>query len=248
MLTMFEKPIVLLQDRRLWLILAVLAAIAGLHLMGFDRYLSFEVLKTHRRELVALVENYAALAAVLYVAIYVVVVALSLPGALFLTLAGGFLFGSLCGAILTVISATTGATLVFLMARSAFGDASLDRFGPQARRLAENIRANAWSYLLVLRLVPLFPFFVVNIIPALVGVRPLTFMLTTFFGIMPGTAVYSLAGAGLGSALEQDEVLALGTILTPEIIAGLAGLAALALAAIPLRKWIQKRSAGLARD
>ena len=98
--------------------------------------------------------------------------------------------------------------------------------------------------MLVLRLVPLFPFVLVNIIPAFVGVRLTTFVLTTFFGIAPGTAVYSLAGAGCGAALEKDEPLSLTTILTPEIVLALAGLAVLALAAIPLRKWIAREGTG----
>lgn len=238
---MFERPIALLKDRRLWLVLAFLSIIAALRFMGFDRYLSLETLKTHRHELVALVESHIALAAVTYLAIYVASVTLSLPGAVLLTLTGGFLFGSAIGALLAVIGATTGATLVFLLARTAFGGSSLDRFGSQAQSLTQNIRANAWSYLFVLRLVPLFPFFLVNVIPAFVGVRLVTFVLTTFFGIMPGTTVYSLAGAGLSAALEQEEPLSLGGILTPATIVGLAGLAVLALAAIPLRRWIEKK-------
>ena len=164
-----------------------------------------------------------------------------MPGAVFLTLAGGFLFGVALGAALTVAGATIGATLIFLLAKTIFGENALDRFGAPAARLAENIRRNAGSYLLVLRLVPLFPFFLVNLAPAFVGVPILTYVVTTFFGIIPGTVVFSLAGAGLGSVLDQGGALTPGSILTPEIIAGLVGLAALSLAAIPLRKRFEAR-------
>jgi uncharacterized membrane protein YdjX (TVP38/TMEM64 family) len=140
-----------------------------------------------------------------------------------------------------VVGATIGATLIFLFARTLFGDNALDRFGAPAAKLAEGIRRNAASYLLVLRLVPLFPFFLVNLVPAFVGVPLLTYVATTFVGIIPGTAVFSLAGAGLGSVLDQGGEITVGAILTPQIVAGLVGLAALSLAAIPLKKHFQSR-------
>lgn len=239
---MLARPASLLRDRRVWLVLAVAAVVAALHMSGWDRYLSHDTLGTHRSVLMEFVAGHMPMAACIYVSVYIAVVAFSLPGAVLLTLTGGFLFGPVAGTALTVLGATTGATLIFLFARTVFGGASLDRFGPQARSLAENIRENAWSYLLALRLVPLFPFVLVNIIPAFVGVRTPTFLLTTLFGIIPGTAVFSLAGAGLGTALEQGETMSLSTILTPEILLALAGLAGLALAAIPLRRWIERRS------
>lgn len=239
----FAIPARLLRDRRVWLVLAVIAVIVALRVTGCDRYLSHEALGTHHSVLMEFVGEHMAMAAAIYVSVYVAVVAFSVPGALLLTLTGGFLFGPVAGTALTVVGATTGATLVFLFARTVFGGSSLDRFGPQARNLAENIRRNAWSYLLALRLVPLFPFVLVNIIPAFVGVRPLTFLLTTLVGIVPATAVFSLAGAGLGATLERGEALSLSAILTPEILLALGGLALLALAAIPLRWWVEKKNA-----
>jgi uncharacterized membrane protein YdjX (TVP38/TMEM64 family) len=188
------------------------------------------------------VDGNAVAASLAYVAAYVAAVAFSLPGAVFLTLAGGFLFGAALGTLLTVTGATIGATLVFLFAKAVFGANALDRFGAPAARLADGIRRNAASYLLVLRLVPLFPFFLVNLVPAFVGVRLPVYAVTTFFGIIPGTAVFSLAGAGLGTVLDQGGALTPGAILTPEILAGLLGLAALSLAAIPLRKRFETRA------
>jgi uncharacterized membrane protein YdjX (TVP38/TMEM64 family) len=231
----------LLKDRRLWLALAAIGAFLLLRWSGLASYLSLDTLKTHRETLTNWVQGSLVLASLAYVAVYVVAVAFSFPGAVFLTLAGGFLFGATLGTLLTVTGATIGATLIFLFAKAIFGENALDRFGAPAAKLAEGIRRNAGPYLLVLRLVPLFPFFLVNLVPAFVGVKLLIYAVTTFFGIIPGTAVFSLAGAGLGSVLDQGVAITPGSILTPEIIAGLVGLAALSLAAIPLRRRFEGR-------
>lgn len=225
----------LLHDRRVWLLLGAIAAVLVLRVSGAGEWLSLETLRTHRVALTGWVGANLALAALAFVGLYTAAVAFSVPGAVFLTLSGGFLFGAVAGTLLSVTGATAGATLVFLFARAIFGANALDRFGATGARLAEGIRRNAWSYLLVLRLVPLFPFFLVNLVPAFVGVRLPVYVGTTLVGILPGTAVFSLAGAGLGSVLDAGGALELRSILTPEILGGLAGLAALALLAIPLR-------------
>lgn len=237
------KPLAIIKDRRFWLVLAAIGAFVALRLSGLSDYLSFETIKLYRQELTGFVAENALLAGVAYVLVYIIAVAFSFPGAVFLTLTGGFLFGAVTGTLLTVLGATIGATIIFLFARTIFGDDALERFGAPAQKLAENIRKNAASYLLVLRLVPLFPFFLVNLIPAFVGVRTSVYVLTTFFGIMPGTAVFSLSGAGLGSVLDRGEEISVGSILTPEIIAGLVGLALLSLAAIPLKKRFDRQEA-----
>lgn len=234
-------PSRLLRDRRLWLVVAALVAFALVRWSGLGGLLSLDTLRTHREALVGWVGANAVVAGLAYVAAYVTAVAFSLPGAVFLTLAGGFLFGAVAGTLLTVTGATIGATLVFVFARAILGANALDRFGAPAARLADGIRRNAASYLLVLRLVPLFPFFLVNLVPAFVGVALPTYVATTFVGIIPGTAVFSLAGAGLGALLDQGDAITPATILTPEILAGLLGLAALSLAAIPLRKRFERR-------
>jgi uncharacterized membrane protein YdjX (TVP38/TMEM64 family) len=226
----------LLMDRRLWLVVAAAAVFLTLRATGLVNYLSLDVLRDHRAVLTAWVSGNMVLAALAYLVIYATCVAFSLPGALALTLAGGFLFGATLGTALTVVAATIGATLIFLFARQVLGANALERFGAPAARLAEGIRRNAASYLLVLRLVPLFPFVLVNLVPAFAGVPLGTYVLTTFFGIIPGTAVFSLAGAGLGSVLDQGGSITAASILTPQIIAGLLGLAALSLAAIPLKR------------
>jgi uncharacterized membrane protein YdjX (TVP38/TMEM64 family) len=240
---MLGKLSTFLRDRRVWVILVVLACVVGVRIAGLDRYLSIDVLRANHIELVGFVQANRWFAAALYIATYVAVVAFSLPGALFLTLTGGFLFGAFTGALLTVVGATIGATIVFKLAQMATKPDSLARFGPKIEMIAGNLRRNAWSYLLVLRLVPLVPFVLVNLIPAFVGVRTPTFVVTTFFGIMPGTSVYALAGAGLGAALESNEPISFKSIFSTEILLGLVGLAALALAAIPLKKWLLKGEA-----
>ena len=202
--------------------------------------LSLETLRTHRAALTGWVGGNLVLAAAAFVGVYAAAVAFSVPGAVILTLSGGFLFGAVLGTLLSVVGATIGAVLVFLFARMIFGDSALERFGERGRVLAEGIRRNAWSYLLVLRLVPLFPFFLVNLVPAFVGVRLPVYALTTFFGILPGTAVFSLSGAGLGSVLDSGGALDLRSILTPQILGALFGLAALSLAAIPLKNRFAK--------
>lgn len=225
-----------LRDRRVLAVAALVALIVALRLSPLGAYLSLDALAQHRDALAGVVARHALLAAAGYVVIYVVVISLALPGATILTLTGGMLFGAALGAALTVVAATAGATLVFLFARRLFGADALDRLGPTARRMAAGLRRDAVSYLLVLRLVPLFPFTVVNIVPAFCGVRPGIFALTTFFGIIPGTVVFSLAGAGLSQALAAGDGFDLSQVLTPQILGALAGLAALSLAAIPLRR------------
>lgn len=225
----------LLRDRRVHLGLGVLGLVVALRTTGLADHLSLATLAAHREALGAFVADNLAVAALAYVGLYIAAVAFSFPGAVFLTLGGGFLFGAAVGTALTVVGATIGATLVFLLAQRIFGADALDRMGPKALALGEGIRRNAASYLLVLRLVPVFPFFLVNLVPAFVGVRLPIYVATTTLGILPGTAVFSLAGAGLG------EVLALGgafdplAVLTPQIVGALVGLAALSLVAIPLK-------------
>ncbi len=232
----------LLKDRRLWIVLVAIALFIVVRQTGLAGYLSVEALRTHRGALTEWVSGNRVLAALAFVGGYIVAVSFSMPGAVILTLTGGFLFGAVLGTLLTVTGATIGATIIFLFAKTIFGENALDRFGAPAKKLAEGIRRNAASYLMVLRLVPLFPFFLVNLVPAFVGVPLLTYVLTTFFGIIPATAVFSLAGAGLGSVLDQGGAITPGSILTKEIIAGLCGLAALSLAAIPIKKRFEAKA------
>src|SRR5262249_21562895 len=163
---------------------------------GLQRYLSFDGLRTHRAWLVQQVAEHRLLVLAVYIAIYILAVALSLPGGLALTLAGGWLFCQWLGTAATLLGATSGATLLLLPARSAAGGLLRARAGRWLDRLKQGFQADAFSYMLFLRLVPAFPFFVVNLVPAFLGVSLRVFIVATLIGIIPGTFVFATVGAG----------------------------------------------------
>ena len=217
--------------------LVVLAAgIGGFFAAGLNEYVTFEALRENRETLNVFVAENGPFAALVYIAVYAVAVAFSLPGGAIMTLAGGFLFGAAFGTMVVVVAATLGATALFLIARSALGDLLRAKAGPFVRKMEAGFQENALSYLLVLRLVPAFPFWVVNLVPALLGVKLSTYVLGTAIGIIPGTFVFATFGAGLGSVFDQGGEVSLKAILTPEIIAGLVGLAVLALVPVVVKK------------
>jgi len=220
-----------------WLpaVVLVLAA-AAFFASGLHRYLGIETLRAHRVALLAWVEAHALLAAVAFVAAYAAAVVLVPPSGTLMTVTGGFVFGAVAGTMLTVVGATAGATALFLAARFAVGDWLRGRAGPGIRRMRDGFRENELAYMLVLRLVPLFPFWLVNLAPAFLGVRARTFVAGTALGIIPGTAVYAVFGAGLGGLLEAGGEFSLAGVLTPQIVGALLGLALLALAPVIYKK------------
>lgn len=209
---------------------ALLLGLAAFLALGGLRWLSFEHLQAHHARLAAWVAAQGACGPLLYAALYALAVAFSVPGAVVLTLIGGFLFGVWLGALLTVVGATLGATVVFLAARYALADVLRARTGSTIHKMEAGFRKNAFSYLLALRLIPVFPFFLVNLAPAFLGVRLSTYVAATFLGIIPGTVVYSSVGAGLGALLREGGRPDLSIIWRPEILLPLIGLALLALA------------------
>lgn len=224
-----------------WLPLALLGGvIAGSFALGLDEYLNLETLRENRAALKALVETHAPLAIAGFVLLYAVVVAASLPGATVMTLAGGFLFGAWLGSVLNVVGATAGATLLFLVARSAVGDGLRQRAGPFVTRMEEGFRRDAFNYLLFLRLVPVFPFWVVNLVPAFLGMRLAPYVIATLIGIIPGGIVYTAFGAGLGDLFDAGADANLEDVFTPTIIVALVGLGVLALVPIVVRRWRER--------
>jgi uncharacterized membrane protein YdjX (TVP38/TMEM64 family) len=189
--------------RRIAPLAALAVAALALTATGAHRALSFDALVVHAGELRAFAADRPLAAAAAYGALYVAVIALSLPVGLIATLAGGFLFGVPLGAALTIAAATAGATLVFLVARSAVGDALTARARGPASRLADGFRKDAFGYLLFLRLTPAFPFVVVNLVPALLGVGLRTFVAATAIGITPATVAFTAVGAGLGGLVAE---------------------------------------------
>jgi uncharacterized membrane protein YdjX (TVP38/TMEM64 family) len=208
--------------------------------MGWYQYLSLAWLAESSDGLQAHVDANYAVAAVLFVGFYMLAAALSFPAAAILTMAGGFLFGWLPGAAFAMLGATGGATLLFLAARTALGGFLRERVGGFAARLADGFARDAFSYLLVLRLAPFIPFFVVNIAPALFNVRLRTFVLATVIGILPGALAYSWLGCGLDSVLlaarQAGRDASVHDLVTPELTAALAGLALVALLAVVVRR------------
>lgn len=243
-----------------WLPLAVLAGLAALAFaMGWHKALTLEAIAANRERLEAAIEANRLLALAAYVVIYGAAVAASIPGALVLTLAGGLLFGWLVGGLAAVAGATVGATLVFLVARSAFGDALAARAGPALARIQEGFRDNALAYLLFLRLVPVFPFFLVNLAPALAGVPLPTYVLGTFLGIIPATFAFASAGAGLDGTIaaaraEQQACLAanaagpcelsisLGSLLNTDTQIALVLIGVVALIPVAYKKWPARKA------
>ena len=205
------------------------------------RFLSFEALRENRAALLNWVDTYGIVAALIYMLIYAVAIAFSLPGGAVLTITGGFLFGSVWGTACVIFAATAGATALFLIAKTSFGDALRAKAGPALQRMQDGFQEGALSYLLVLRLVPLFPFFLVNLVPAFLGVSLRVYVAGTFIGIIPGTFVFATVGAGLGSVFDQGGEFSAAGILTPQIITALSGLAVLALIPVVYKK-IKARS------
>jgi uncharacterized membrane protein YdjX (TVP38/TMEM64 family) len=245
--------------RRLMLLAAVvLLAILTYYWLGRGG-LSLQALVAHRDAIDAFVTGHRVLAVLAYIALYIVTVALSVPGAIFLTVSGGFLFGLVIGASAAVIGATIGATLIFLVARTALGEPLLRWAGPRACHLAKGFRDDAFSYLLFLRLVPAFPFFLVNLVPAFAGVKLMPFIAATALGVIPATLVFALAGTGLDSVIaaqkeSYEACLAAGhagchltfearDVLTPPLLTALFALALLALIPVVVRRLRSRHAA-----
>lgn len=248
--------------KRLWPLIALIAAMAFVLAMGWHRYLTIGALAENREALRALIGANTVLSLAIFIALYAAVVALSVPGGAVLTIAGGFLFGWLLGGLASMAGATIGASVIFLIARSAFGEFLAARAGPWLSRFRQGFQEDAFSYLLFLRLVPIFPFWLVNLAPGLLGVSFGTYVVTTILGIIPGTFAYALAGNGLDSIIEAQQAahqsclakmgaegqescsyaLDPGALLTPELIAALVALGLVALIPVAV-KWFRRARA-----
>lgn len=215
--------------RRLLPVVILLLGLVLFLLFGLERYFSFEMLSRHHAELAAWVTAHVALAALIYVLFYALAVAFSLPIAVVITPVGGFLFGVWLGALLSVIGATLGSVALFLAARTAFRDLLRARAGATLARLEDGFRRDSFNYLLFLRLVPVFPFWLVNIVPALLGMQLGPYTLATLIGIIPGAVIYAGVGASFGTLIERGERPDFGVIFEWHILLPLLGLAALSL-------------------
>lgn len=215
----------------------LLAALIAAYALGLQRELSWAALGRHQAALHVIVAAHPLASAAAYVGAYVVAVALSLPGAAVLTAAGGLLFGIVLGGVLAVVGATLGAVLLFLVARYALADVVAAKAGPLMARIRPGLERDGFSYLLALRLLPVFPFWLVNLAPALAGMKLAPFAAATLLGIVPGAMVFASIGAGIGDVLARGETPDLAVVLSPRILLPLIGLAALSLAPIGWRYW-----------
>jgi uncharacterized membrane protein YdjX (TVP38/TMEM64 family) len=238
--------------------LLVVAALLCILVQGWHHHLTLESVVTQRDRFQHFLAGHATVSVLAYVAFYTLLVALSLPCGVVLSTAGGLLFGWLGGALAAITGATLGATVVFLIARTAVGDALSRRAGPWLAKLSEGFQKDALSYMLFLRLVPAFPFWFVNIAPAVLGVPLRTFVLGTVIGITPATFAFAFAGAGLDSVIlaaknEHAACVArkgaeacplklhVSSLLTKELILALVLIGLVALMPVMLRKWKQRR-------
>jgi uncharacterized membrane protein YdjX (TVP38/TMEM64 family) len=238
--------------RRLTPLVVVLCLSILVLAMGWERQISFETLARHHDDLRQFIAAHQATALAGYIGLYIAVVGLSLPAGAYLTIIGGILFGTLIGGCAAVVGASIGAILIFSIAKSAFGEHLVRKAGPAAAKVAQGFRADALSYLLFLRLVPIFPFWLVNLVSALCGLRLATFAAGTALGIMPATFVFASVGSGLASIMTAQEraygaCLAAGRVdcrltfqaadaLTPQLLAALVALGLLALVPVVVKR------------
>lgn len=215
---------------RLALLTVLAIVVVAFFLLHGERYLTLESVKANRDALLAFTTVHYAAALAIAFAVYVLATAFSVPGGLVLSLTMGFLFGRWVGTVLVVAAATIGATLLFLAARYLFADAARRRMGALGEKINAGFTENALSYLLFLRLVPLFPFFLVNLAPAFTSIRVRTFVAGTLIGIIPGSFVFVNLGQTLG------RIDSLSGLLSTETIAAFVLLGVLALTPVLVRK------------
>ena len=221
---------------RLWPLAIIMAGVAIFLGVGWDRHLTFDALSEHRQTLLLWTSDNQFLAITLFFIGYTVVVAFSLPGATWMTLAGGFLFGTVLAIGVVVFAATLGAVAIFLITRYAVADYFRVMMGSAGARMETGFRENALSYLLFLRLIPVFPFWLVNVVPALFGVSLRTYVIGTFFGIIPGSAVFCSVGNGLGAVFDAGGTPDFGIIYDYKILGPFFALATLSLVPIVYKR------------
>jgi uncharacterized membrane protein YdjX (TVP38/TMEM64 family) len=243
---------------RRWLPLLVLVSVAFvIFVTGAHRWLSLDAVAMNKGRLEALVEGHFALSLLAFMATYVLVTALSIPGALIMTLVGGMIFPFWVACIAVLVSATTGATILFLVAQSSLGEALRNKGGESVARMSAGLRADAASYMLFLRLVPLFPFALVNIAPAIVGVPLKTFVWTTLVGILPGTMAFTLAANSLDGVLDERKAvyeacrtlgqpdckltIDVSTLVSPKLLLAFAALGVIALIPVVAKRIFARR-------
>jgi uncharacterized membrane protein YdjX (TVP38/TMEM64 family) len=219
-----------MSSKKLFILFVGAVVVAVFFYFDLGRYFTLEALKANRQELAAFYAAHRLAMVACFIAVYIVQTALSLPGAAILSLAAGAIFGPLPGTAYAVTGATIGATLAFLVTRYLFRDAVQRKFGEKLGKLNTELNSAGLNYLLFLRLVPLFPFFLINLAAGLTRLPLRTFFVGTFIGIIPGGFVYVNAGASLAS-IEK-----VGDIASPRVLGSFALLGLFALVPVIYRK------------
>jgi uncharacterized membrane protein YdjX (TVP38/TMEM64 family) len=213
------------------LVSAVVCAVAVFISLDLGRYLTLASLKSNTDALRAYTDAHYVMSVIVFIVAYCVQTALSLPGAVIFTLTGGFLFGTALGTVYVNMGATSGAVLAFLVARYLFRDAVERRFGAKLETIQHGFSRNAFNYLLTLRLIPLFPFFLVNLASGLTRIRLSTYTAATAIGIIPASIVYANAGSQVG------KIESIKDIASPGVLGAFALLGGLALVPVAYQRW-----------
>jgi uncharacterized membrane protein YdjX (TVP38/TMEM64 family) len=240
---------------RRWLPLGVLGAlVATAYAFGLHKYISLQVVAENQQALLGYVREHLIYSLLIYAVIYIGVVALSLPGAGILSIVGGFVFGWVISAPVTVVAATIGAAIVFQIVKTSLGATMAEKAGPFVARLSGGFANDAFNYLLFLRLVPLFPFFAVNAVAGIARVNLHTFIIATFFGIIPGSIAFAWLGRGLGSVIDAQTAvhnsciaekglaacpfeISAAALITPQLFIAFCVLGGVALIPVAHKKW-----------
>ncbi len=227
--------------RRFWPILVIVALLVGGYALGLSQTLSWQALAVRQAQLRALVAAQPVTTGAGYVLIYLIAVAASFPGAAIITAAGGLLFGVLLGTALAITGATLGASLLFVAARSALQPLLAARVGALLDRLRPGLQRDGFLYVVSLRLIPVVPFWLINLAASMSGMRLRDFVAGTALGMIPGTTIFASIGAGVGAVLAAGETPDFSLIFSPIVFGPLLGLAALSLVPVLWRHWKHAR-------
>jgi uncharacterized membrane protein YdjX (TVP38/TMEM64 family) len=210
-------------QKKILFVLIIIVVIVAIRITGVHRYLTFENLQTQKDILHSFVEGNFLLAVIIFILIYAVSVAFSIPGATILTLAGGLVFGTIPGAIFVNVGATAGAIGVFIFARYLLGAKLQEKYAEKLAKFNRELEINGYSYLLTLRFIPLFPFWMINLFAGLTKIPLRTYAWTTALGILPGSLVYTYTGNQLNTINSLKDIFS-WNILMAFVLLGLLAL------------------------
>lgn len=216
-----------MKNKRLAILAAIIAIGLGIFQSDLHTLLTLESLRQYQQQLASEVSGNPVRSALVFMTIYVLVTALSIPGAVIMTLAGGALFGLMWGTVLVSISSTLGATLAFLIARLFFGPALQEKLADKFKKVSAGFEQDGAWYLFSLRLVPVFPFFAINLLMALTSIRWYVYLLVSMAGMFPATVVYVNAGTQLSTVTSPGDILSTRVIFSFLLIAALPWIAKL---------------------